>query len=502
MAVTINIDGTDRTNKVQWRSLKITNALTSQQDVCQFDILWESVNHTYKPTIGEIVEVIDGSTTVFKGPIVAIEDNPTNYRSSLLRIDCRDYGRLLDRKLVVNIYENQTVNAIVADIISTYTSGFTTNNVNSSLTIDYIAFNYETVSEALAQIAEVGSLDWYVDSDQDIHMFAKEENSAPTAVEDDNGVIYAQSLVVRDDNSQVRNQIYVRGSEYEGTKFTAEMESDGIRHIYELPYRYKEFACTLTGQPLSIGIDYIDEADDYDALYNFQEKIIRWKEADKPSSGATIRYSGKPMLPVIVKVSDREAQSVMASDEGYGDGVYEHVIIDKSIKSKEGARQRANAEIVRYKTTMSEGEFKTTTSGFRAGQRVQVNSVSRGVNKYYMINKVKYQMRGPNEMIYDVSLISTKSFGILEWMAKQLRDEKKKIAISEDEVLDVIETANAEITITESIQIGSAQTFDETINVGESVTVQAIDYALETVLAPYGAPSGTKRVFILGSPLN
>lgn len=470
MSVSLTINALNKTKSVQWKSLKVTNVLTNQVDTAGFDVLYEGVANTFKPRIGHVVTILDGASTVFSGPIVRVNERAVAYGAIMYSIECSDYSRFLDRKLVVEVYQDITVAAIIADIVSTYTTdGFTTTNVDCDIVVNYVAFNYETVTDCLKQLAELTSFDWYVDENKDIHFFSRETNAAPFSLEDDSGNWEYTSLVLRNDNSQIRNQIYVRGGEYLGTEFTAVILATGSDTIYPVGYRYQDFDVTLTGHVLNVGIDGLDNPDLFDVLYNFQEKIIRFRDARKPTASSDIRVSGKPYVPVIVKVADFESQAAMVTAEG-GDGVYEHVIIDKSIASKEGARDRARAEIVRYKSTIVEGEFRTTTAGLRAGQQIALNIVSRDIDASYIINKVSYKMWTPNVMSYQVSLISTKTFGILDWMQRQLRDEKKTIQINPDEIQDVVNIADAEISIEELIAVGNTKSLTDEMGLADTLT--------------------------------
>jgi hypothetical protein len=381
-----------------------------------------------------------------------------------------DYSRFLDRKLVIEVYENMTVTEIIQDIISTYTTdGFTTTNVDCDIEVDYIAFNYEAITDCLKQLAELTSYDWYVDENKDIHFFSRETNTAPFSLTDTSANWEYESLIIRSNNTQIRNQIYVRGGEYLGDAFTAVIEATGVDIIYPLGYRYSDFSVTLTGQPLNVGIDGIDNPDLFDVLYNYQEKIIRFREARAPGSGSDIRVSGQPYVPVIVKVADFESQASMATAEG-GDGVYEQVIIDKTISSKQAARDRASAEIDRYKATIVEAEFRTKTAGLRAGQTISLDIDSRDIDASYIINKVAYKMWTPNVMSYQVSLISTKTYGILDWMQKQLRDEKKTIEINPDEIQDVVNTADDELSITEDVAVGVTSSLTDEMGMADTLT--------------------------------
>lgn len=470
MSVALTINGVVKTKSVQWKTLRVNNVLTNQVDTASFDILYEGVANTYKPRIGQIVTIADGATTIFAGPIVRVDETALAYGTILYSVECSDYSRFLDRKLVVDVYENMTVAEIIAQIVTDYTTdGFTTTHVACDIEVDYVAFNYETVTDCFKQLAELVSFDWYVDENKDIHFFSREVNSAPFSLTDTSGNWDYRSLVIRNDNSQIRNQVYVRGGEYLGTEFTAVIQATGADIIYPLGYRYQDFDVTLTGHVLNVGIDGIDNPDLFDVLYNYQEKIIRFRESRKPTASSDIRVSGKPYIPVIVKVADFESQASMATAEG-GDGVYEALIIDKSIATKQAARDRADAEIERYKETIVEAEFRTTTAGLRAGQQINLDIDSRDIDADYIINKVQYRMWSPNVMSYQVSLISTKTYGILDWMQRQLRSEKKTIQINPDEIQDVVNTADDRLSVAETVAVGNTSSLTDQMGLADTFT--------------------------------
>lgn len=442
--------------------MKVDNILTNQVDTASFEVFYETVDNTFQPTIGHIVQIQDGGVVVFEGPVVRIDENPTNFSSILYKIQCTDYTRFLDRRLVTNSYTNEKVEDIIQDIVDNFTTdGFTTTNVSAIFTADSINFNYEYPSDCFKQLADLTGYDWYVDENKDIHFFSQEINVAPFELTDTSANWDTTSLIIRNDNSQIKNQFIVRGGEFEGTKFTSVIDSTGVDTIYGLGYKYNEFAVTLTGQSLTIGIDQIDDEDLFDVMHNNEEKIIRFRDARKPTTGADIRVSGLPLLPVLVKISDAPAQAAIATAEG-GTGVYEDIIIDNTITSKQAARDRAEAEIEKYKTTVIEGSFTSKTSGLKAGQILTVDIASRGINTTYIISKVQYKMWTPTQMQYNVSLISTKTYGIIEWMLSQIREGKKAIEINPDEVLDTIEAFAEGIAIAESITTG-----DRTLNTEE-----------------------------------
>lgn len=204
-------------------------------------------------------------------------------------------------------------------------------------------------------------------------------------------------------------------------------------------YKYSDFAAHLTGEVLSIGIDGIDNADNYDALFNFQEKIIKFKEADKPSANKTLKVSGKPNLPVIVRYRSASDIASMVSAEG-GDGTYEYLIKDSSINSKTGALQRARAEIVAYAQTLTEGEFVTEVSGLKAGMSIDIQSTSRNINETFIINKVTTVQFTPTTFLYSVSLITTRTMDLIDLLQKLILRSTEDINMNPNDITDVIIT--------------------------------------------------------------
>jgi len=503
------INEIDRTQYVSQTGFQIENILTHLVDKCKFQIRKVDGSDIldYSPTIGQDIQITFQYEKIFGGVITRINKYLDTSGILVFDCECEDYTKFLDRKLVAKTYENQSVNDIISDINDTYLTGFTINNVDCSTVIDFIAFNYITVSKSLAKLADLVHYDWYVDYDKDIHFFSKTDNSAPFDLLDTDGSYNINTLKIKQDNSQVRNSIYVRGGEYLASTFTTEIESDGVRDIYDIAYRYEDLTCTLSGQSLSVGADYIDSADDYDVLWNYQEKLLKWKEADKllkwkeadkPSVSATIRVGGRPYLPVRLKTKNTVSINDMAALEG-GDGEYEFIIIDDSIKTKQGALERANAELDNYKNTLVEGQFQTYQNGLRSGQKIRINSSLYDINEDYLINQVTMRMFTPTKLVYDVKIVSTKTYGLIEYLQDLLlRDNDKILDIGENVVtVDVVADPSYEtMAIADTMTVAFNHPQYETSAIGETFTAQSLDYEVEFVTGPY-TPSGKKRVFVI-----
>jgi len=439
----LEINAIDKSKYVNENSLKIENILTRQVDTCTFQII-SHTGHEYKPEIGDEVVVYDRGEKIFAGNIIKITEAVQSYKCIIYNIECKDYTDLMDSKLVVKTYSKYTVAQIIEDIKDNYMpAGFTTTNVVCTKTVDYVGFNYEQPSKCLQILADLVSYDWYVDYDKDIHFFAKESNSAPFNLEDDNNSYIFNSLKINKNKSQLRNVIYVRGGEYLGNTITADQIADGTQAEFWLPYKFSGIKVFVDGVEKTVGVDYINTFDDYECLYNFEQKLVRFPDGSKPTNGQTFRVSGNPYLPVLVKVRDN------ASVSQYGDREYK--IIDNTIKTKQGARERAKAELEAYKSNLVEASFKTIKNGLRSGQYINVQSDSRNIDEDYLINKVVMKLWSIDKFIYDVFLVSFKTFGIIEFLQMILMGENAKIKVNPDEILDVVESVYEDLNIADSL---------------------------------------------------
>lgn len=490
MSVIVKINDVDKTDLVDWRSLRKQENLTSQVDLLEFSIR-KHTGQTYKPDLQDEITLFDGATKIFGGTIVQINES---IDTKLETIDCvcKDYTHLMDKRLVIATYENKTIDYIIDDIKTNYLpAGFTDTSVSGAFTVGFIAFNYEQPSKCFEQLAALIGYEWYVDYDKDIHFFSRSTNSAPFNLTDTNGKYIFNSLILKKHIHNLRNTIYVRGGTFYGSSFTETQEADGDTKVFLQGYKYKNIAVKKNAVSQTVGIDNLHDPASYDVLYNFQEKAIKFKDSNKPSAGDTIEVSGLPQLPVIIK---RRAPSSIDIWGGY-----EYKIIDKSLDTTQGAKERAKAEIIDWGDKTQDSVFETKESGLRAGQEINVQSTIRGIDKDFIISRINTKFQTPTELIYRVSIMASRSFGMNEFLQKLLKDKDKEIEINPDEILNEVEDVIETITLTETTPVVSTSHNPqiETISAGEVATLQALNYATSFVLAPYPTPTGLKRELAL-----
>lgn len=441
MAVVIKINTVDKSSEIDFTSVRLNRALTNQTDTLSFSIR-RADSSGYKPALNDVVEVLEDGISLFGGQIIEAHESVEGKLESY-EVIAKDYSFDMDRKLVIKVYQSMTVNAIIADINSTYLTGYDITNVNCPVTINYIAFNYENPSKCLQQLAQLVNYDWYVDQNKKIWFFLKGGNSAPFNLTDTNQKYVYSSLEINKDIKNLRNSIIVRGGEYLGNSYSEPYIADGTQYTFIQMYRYSGITVTVAGVPKTVGVDNIDDPTLFDCLYNFQEKAIKFPTASKPTIGQSVVVTGLPYYPVITKVVNP------ASIALYGE--FQYKIIDKSINSKQGARDRARAEITQWALAINEGSFKTLSTGLDTGQVINIQSTIRGINQDFIISRINSRMKTPSTFEHSVVLVTSQTYGIIEFLSSLLIDKDKQITINADEVLDYITSFSDQFTITDSI---------------------------------------------------
>lgn len=427
--ITIKVETVDRTDKIDPLSFSLNRALTNQADTLSFTIQRTQASD-WKPSLLDEIEVLDtdGVTKLFAGTIIVINEK-VEMGVEYVDCQCRDWTFEMDRKLVTRVYEGETINDIIADINSSFLTGFTVANVSCPLVIDYIAFNYEYPSKCIQQLAQLVSYDWYVDSAKDIHFFGATTELSPFDLNDDDGKYFLDSLIIKQDATKIKNTITVRGGEYLGSSYSETYIADGSQISFPLVNRYNGISVTVNGVSKTVGIDNLNDPVDYDCLYNFQEKSLKFRVATKPSATHPVVVTGLPYIPVLSKRYDT------ASIASYG--TFEFKIIDNSINTKAGALERAGAEIGLYGDALDEGSFSTKESGLEVGQLINIQSTLRGLDQDFIITRITSNLNNPDYITHNVTITTTQTFGMVEFLQKLLMEKDKEIKIAVDEVLDV-----------------------------------------------------------------
>ena len=532
MAIKITVAGVDRTDQIDWKSVEKIEVLTKEPDSLRF-LIKNYDSKTFRPSIGDEVVITDEpeagaglfdllavqgvthpflteSSKVFGGVVVDTRDAIVG-KLRFFEVRCKDFTHTLDRQLVVKIFTSTSADDIIADIVDNFVeAGFTVTNVDAPTIVQKIIFNYLTVSQSLQSLAEtLGDHDWFVDYEKDINFFKTEEILSPFNLTDTSGNFIWNSLVVEANNHQLRNHIFIRGGDIEGDLVTNVQKTDGEQRVvfvgYSLSVASLLIEKALAASPttfvtLTVGRDGVDNAASFDCLYNPNDGLIIFPEATKPAVDDRIKSEGFPIFPLIADKIDLDSVAVH--------GEFQHLIVDKTIRSRESASQRAGGELLKYASVANEASFKTNKSGLRTGQTININSTIRSINQDFRIQRITTTLRTPSTFTHRVSLLASEDVTMVDVLNRLLvTSVTDQIEIKENEVL------NRLISKTEAFTIGEAFTLaqggdplhnpqTETITLGEVDIEQPLDFGTLFVVGPFiptiSFDGDEKRPFIVG----
>jgi len=487
MSLIITIEGTDRSDQVNWNSFKKVEVLSKEPDILDFR-LKNTPTKTFRPALNdEVIATLNG-TRIFGGNVVEVREIVEG-KLKFFQVMCKDFTFLLDRLLVKRRFQAKTIDTIISEIVTDFVeAGFTTTNVVGPTLIDDINFNHFYVSDALQKLADYAGYEWYVDYDKDIHFFLNDEGNAPFNLDETSGDFVHNSLRVSEHIHQLRNKIIIRGGTVIGTERTKPFEGNGAQDLFHVGDRHVDMTVKLATVTQTLGKEGIDDDDvSIATLYNPNSGYVRFKTV--PGDGVAVDITSKPAFPLIKVFKD--AGSIAQFGE------FEFVIVDKQLLSSAAAASRAKGELLKWADQIREASFITHTDGLRIGQKITLTLPFRDITQTYIINRITQRTQTPEgDMTYEVILLASEQMSMIDILSDLLINRPlTELDIQEDEIVDLVVGAE-EGTVIDFAEVFNATivrtpAFAEGIDMAEAFTA-TLNLALETVYAPF-LPSGNKR---------
>jgi hypothetical protein len=208
--VKVTINGVDRSGNMRISGVTINDYLdgTPNTMTCRVQGFTPSAGHEVKVALGQL----DTAHMLFAGHILEVTQVYEELQANVAYdITCIDYTWLLDRTLVTATYTSESATTIAQDLISIYTSGFTSTGVESGLdTIDEITFTRTPVSDCLTQLAKRGGWYWVIDASKNLRFGSSLDDGTAMAVTDTNKASL-RGLAWSTDWSQVKTRETVVG---------------------------------------------------------------------------------------------------------------------------------------------------------------------------------------------------------------------------------------------------------------------------------------------------
>jgi len=124
-----------------------------------------------------------------------------------------------------------------------------------------------------------------------------------------------------------------------------------------------------------------------------------------------------------------------------------------SIASKDAARDRARAEIAAWALEVNDGEFRTYTSGLDTGQMISISSAIRSITQDYIISRISSRMDTPDRFVHTITLVTSQTYGMIEFLQKLMIAGDKAIEINQDEVLDSVLGLSDTVHVTDAVSL-------------------------------------------------
>lgn len=424
--ISVLINGIEKSDLITFNSVSKIDNLNSQIDNFSFTIK-NTKESIYKPDLNDEIIVTRDATKVFAGRIVRIDDDTDKSERIVYKVYCNDYSQDFKKPLVTVRFTDTTLFAVLGYLMDEYTTGFTYVNIAGDVDIESFSFNRLNLVDSLQKLADALSYVWYVDYDKDLHFFPRNTESAPFNLTDVSNNYIKDSLSITEDITQIRNSILVQGgSAISNATRTEHITTDGENDMFNLKNKFAEVpVITLATVSKTVGVENVDNDEDYDIMWNYNQKTIRFTTL--PTIGQDVAITGLYEYPILIRAES------LSSITDYGK--YEFAITDNTILSQNQAFERAKAELSSYQAELYEGQFKTYTDGLRSGQILNIDLDSRNRNIDVLIQSVTTVMTDPNadKFEYTVKFATLKSVGIIEYLQRQLR--KENVSDESSEVL-------------------------------------------------------------------
>ena len=407
MPITATIAG--NSVEIQKGSLSIERRI-EERSVASFSV--EDITGVADYVRGNPVLIYDPDATLIFGGFI---DTPGRIRvgaiGSVLRhtITCMDNHYLADKRLVVKVFTNRTLEYIAEEILTDYlvVEGVHENaagDIETGPTIAEVIFNYVPVSEAFDALAELSGFIWLIDENKHLYFRDRATNTAPWNLDSVTYRPIKGSVRLDTGNPLYRNRQYVRGgkgvtSSEQEENFTA----DGVVQSFTVGYPIaSEPTITETVLGLAdVGIKGIDTGKDY--YWNKGDATVYAEVVPANGRNVEVKFYGEyPLISMAVHPTEAATRAAIDGSSG----IVEEMVTEAAHESSAGINESAEAKITEYARDAEKFIYQTRDAGLSPGQLQEITYSPFGFAAHEMlIESISVTALG-DEVRYDVSCIT------------------------------------------------------------------------------------------------
>lgn len=370
-------------------------------------------------------------------------------------LECTDWNRLCDRRRIGEPYVNQTLGAIVRDIVAKTIGqeGISDAGVEEGPLLDRVVFPNVLVSQAFDLLSERTGYYWTVDYSKTLHFFARSTAQAPFPIVNDvNAVLKWRKYADEESLAQYRNSQFVDGGQAVTVPLREVLPSNGETRTYTAsgPLASKP-ALDVNGVPVDPAEIGLRGQDENKSFYWAQGEPTITREQSLPPLATTdpLGVTATYYYDLDVVATDFAGVAERKSIEG-GTGLYEHVQVETSLDGEEVITAKAAALLNRYSLSR-EKEFELDQPGLAVGQQVLVTVPQIwSTNEPHLITEMETENLVLNERRFHVRCSTGELKGTFTEFWKRVH-QQNPVRINPDAVVQSVVPMYDEAAVTDLV---------------------------------------------------
>jgi hypothetical protein len=455
MAIMIQVAGVERTDFVDGAAdVRWEDHLDGRG---QLSLRFSDVVGGFVPLDGQEILVLEDGVRRFGGMLLEPEETATPANDRLV-FSCRaaEFSSICDRHLIAKAYTNQTLKAIVLDIVTQEMSdeGISTTGVETGPTIQKAVFNWISVTQAFNELAELTGTVWRIDANKVLQFRDRTSIAAPAPL--DSLTVTNGTLRIRPDRQHYRNRQVLRA----GTGLTStrveRFAGDSERRTFNTAFKVGE-APTITVNAVSktVGIRQVDTGKDWYWSKGAAE-ISQDTGGTVLTASDDLEVTYKGLFPIIISAAKGSEVSARQAIEG-GSGRYSRVEERTNIDSVDAAIAAVQAILDRYGSIGRVIDCETREPGYAPGQLVPMDFPVHGIDEDFLIEAVTaFVPAGLTEIRYGIRAISGDPYGGWQEYFRRILKIGRQFVINENEVVVGLTLLADSATVSDSLSSPSA----------------------------------------------